>query len=88
MYAPGFESHRYIGNVEIKPGAVVTHNPQVQLRFAVQVVCKSVNPESWVGRLTFNGRTVAETDTHPTMQIAADAVDKVLDERIGDLFAP
>lgn len=87
MQGPGFEVRRTIGNVEVKPGAVITHNPNLQLRFAVHAVCQTVNPDTWVGRLIFNNRTVAETTSYGTYEQAARAAEAILTERIASLFA-
>lgn len=87
MQGPGFEVRRTIGNVEVKPGAVITHNPNVQLRFGVHTICQTVNPDTWIGRLTFNNRTVAETSTYGTYEQAARAAEAFLTDRIAALFS-
>lgn len=87
MFAPGFESRRYVNGVELKPGAVISHDPQVQLRFSIQAVCVTVNPDTWAGQLSFNGRVVAESNPCATFEQAADAARTLLTERITALFA-
>jgi hypothetical protein len=69
MYGP----HRFINGTAVRPGAVWTHNPNLQLRFAVQVTCASVDPDQWRGRITLDGRVIHETAQYNTFEQAANA---------------
>jgi len=66
-------SRRFISGTEVRPGALWTHNPNMQLRFAVQVICASVEPDQWSGQVTLDGRTILETASHNSFEQAANA---------------
>ena len=87
MTAPGFSSRRFIGGTEIKPGAIFVHDPGYQLRFSIQVVCTSLDPDHWNGRLVLGYRVVFETDPLPTFEEAAAAARRRLVDRIAHLLA-
>jgi hypothetical protein len=83
MYGP----HRFINGIEVRPGAEWTHNPNLQLRFTVQVVCVSVNPDRWRGRITLDGRAVFETAECETFEQAASTARQQLIEKLVAVLA-
>jgi hypothetical protein len=81
-----YGSRRFINDTEVRPGAVWTHNPNWQLRFAVQVVCISVNPDKWRGRITLDGRAVLETAPCDTFEQAANNARQQLIDKLAALL--
>lgn len=58
----GISSSRTIDGVEIQPGAVISADPNFQLRFSVQTICETVEPDSWRGQVLLNGTVIIRTE--------------------------
>ncbi len=76
------ESRRFVGSVEIKPGAVITHNPNMELRFTARARCESVDPDVWIGEVVLDGRVVLQTEPVSDYGVAGQQAERLLVDRM------
>ncbi|WP_147381322.1 hypothetical protein [Nocardioides immobilis] len=80
-------SRKFIGGVEVVPGAQVSHGPPRSLAFQVWSVCEQSQPERWHGEVRFNSTTVLRTDTVNDHGQAARLAEEALAARVVELFS-
>jgi hypothetical protein len=79
-------SRRFLADQEILPGATWTHDPGVQLRFAIHVRCEAVHPDRWTGLIVLDGRAIYETKPTDSFEKAAAVARAHLFERMADVI--
>lgn len=83
---PHLESRRFVGGVEIVPGAVATFRPHLDLPLCIRTRCESIDPDAWIGELLLGSRIVHQTDPLPTHEQAGRAAETFLHERLAALL--
>jgi hypothetical protein len=82
--SPYMESRRYIDGVEIKPGAMITHRAQMDLRFTIKAVCEGTDPDVWVGHVMLAGNVLMRTQPQSDYGVAGRAAENLLIDRMAD----
>ncbi|GGO73400.1 hypothetical protein GCM10012276_18900 [Nocardioides deserti] len=80
------ESRKWIGQVEVVPGAVVSQGPPRPVSFQVVSVCDEVRPERWHGEVRFGGVAVLRTEPVEDHGSAARLAEMTLSSRVRALF--
>lgn len=84
--SPFTQTTRTYNHIEIQPGARWTE-PAQNLDFTLLVRCQSVNPDKFVGEVTFMGSTLLITEGRDNIDQAYASARTALKDRVIDLFA-